>query len=117
MVKFEFTLSDHDASNLINILHDEQTRTLDMSNQFITKDMTATDQANVDWCYRHSEYLQSLKEKVLAGNKRVETKETVSLDLSDADFLAIAKMAHEKDITFNEMINEILKEVIAKSNI
>ncbi len=119
MIKFEFTLNDQDASNLIDILHNEKVRTLATAQNFIKKDMNAVDQANLDWYNGHAAYLQSLKEKVLAGNKPAvdERKETVLLDLSDADFLAIAKMAHEKDITFNEMISEILKNVIAKWNI
>lgn len=72
-VKFEFTLSDIDASNLISILHDEQVRALVRAREFIKKDMTQVDQANFDWYNRHADYLQELKEKVLAGNTRVET--------------------------------------------
>lgn len=38
----------------------------------------------------------------------------VPIELSDADFTHIAKMAHEKDITFNDMITEILKLEVEK---
>ena len=34
----------------------------------------------------------------------------VPIDLDDATFIIIAKMAHEKDITFNKMCCIILKE-------
>ena len=37
-------------------------------------------------------------------------KEEIELDLDDQTFLIIAKQAHERDITFNEMANIILKE-------
>lgn len=30
------------------------------------------------------------------------------MDLSDQEFLYIARMAHERDITFNEMVEAIL---------
>jgi hypothetical protein len=38
--------------------------------------------------------------------------ETIDVDISDDDFLTIAKMAHEKDITFNEMVTIMLEEMI-----
>ena len=70
--KFEFTLSDKDASNLIDILRSEQVRTLAAAKKFIKSEMTATDQANLDWCDRHADYLDGLKHKVLAGCTRVD---------------------------------------------
>lgn len=71
-VKFEFTLSDQDASNLIDILQGEQARALSKSMKFINARMSKTDQANLDWYNGHAEYLERLKLKVLEGNKRVE---------------------------------------------
>lgn len=32
----------------------------------------------------------------------------VPIDLTDEEFLSIAKMAHERDITFNKMVEVIL---------
>jgi hypothetical protein len=48
-----------------------------------------------------------------------EKYETVPVDLSDEEFLTIAKMAHERDITFNKMVEAILWSYIkdAKSKI
>jgi hypothetical protein len=34
--------------------------------------------------------------------------EEIPVDLTDDEFLAIAKMAHERDITFNKMVENIL---------
>lgn len=34
--------------------------------------------------------------------------ETVPVELSDEEFLTIARMAHERDITFNKMVEAIL---------
>lgn len=42
-------------------------------------------------------------------NSQDETKyETVPVDLSDEEFLTIARMAHDRDITFNKMVEAIL---------
>ncbi len=72
MVKFEFTLRDIDASNLIDILHSEQVRALDKGRTFINNNMTKADRANLDWYNGHADYLEGLKQKVLAGCKREE---------------------------------------------
>lgn len=37
----------------------------------------------------------------------------VEIDMPDDTFLALAKMAHEKDITFNQMCEEALRAMIA----
>ena len=37
---------------------------------------------------------------------------TIQLDLTDDEFLAIAKMAHSQDVTFNEMVNKALVEML-----
>ena len=71
-VKFEFTLSDIDAANLIAILHEEKVRIMVKAQEFIKPQMTKVDQANLDWYNGHADYLEDLKKKVLAGNTRVE---------------------------------------------
>jgi len=38
----------------------------------------------------------------------------VEIELDDADFLALAKLAHERDITFNEYVREILEKMIER---
>ena len=34
----------------------------------------------------------------------------IEIEMSDKEFLFFAKMAHEKDITFNQLINEVIKD-------
>jgi hypothetical protein len=43
-----------------------------------------------------------------------EQRVEIEVDISDEDFLYIAKQAHERDITFNDMINIILSEQISR---
>ena len=42
---------------------------------------------------------------------------TVDIDISDETFLTIAKQAHEKDLTFNQMFVNILKKQIEKNEV
>lgn len=50
--------------------------------------------------------------------KRLQTKKTeyeeVTIDLSDKEFLVLAKMAHEKNITFNQLCVNIIEEHISR---
>ena len=46
-----------------------------------------------------------------------DTKVTVEIELSDSTFNRLALMAHEKDITFNQLVTEILMEYIQKEDI
>ena len=38
--------------------------------------------------------------------------ETIEVDLTDEEFLQIARLAHEQDITFNQMVIKILEQHI-----
>jgi hypothetical protein len=44
----------------------------------------------------------------LAEDNRVE----ILLDLSDAELLVLFKMAHEKDMTFNNFVEHVLREYL-----
>lgn len=41
-----------------------------------------------------------------------DNRENVEIDITDEEFLSIAKMAHERDITFNQMVEIILQAEI-----
>jgi hypothetical protein len=44
----------------------------------------------------------------LAEDNRVE----ILLDLSDTELLVLFKMAHEKDMTFNDFVEHVLREYL-----
>jgi predicted HicB family RNase H-like nuclease len=46
----------------------------------------------------------------------MEEEETIQIDITDDQFLILAKAAHEKNITFNQYVNQVLKEYIDKLN-
>lgn len=72
MVKFEFTLSDVDAENLIGILQEEQVRARIKAQRFIKQDMSQVHQVNLDWYNAHADYLEGLKKKIASSSTRVE---------------------------------------------
>jgi len=45
-----------------------------------------------------------------------EKTEVVEIDISDKDFLIMAKIAHEKDITFNQYVNQVMKEFLDRES-
>lgn len=78
-VKFEFTLSDIDASNLLDVIHTAKAKALQDAQKFLAPEMTRVDRANYDWYIGHAEYLEGLKQKVLVGNKSVDRVESVDV--------------------------------------
>ena len=46
-----------------------------------------------------------------------DTRVSVPIDMSDADLLVFMKMAHERDITFNELVEEALRQAIEQHSI
>lgn len=44
-------------------------------------------------------------------------KVNVEIEISDNDFLILAKMAHEKDITFNQLVEEILSKALEEGKL
>ena len=41
-----------------------------------------------------------------------DNRSTIELDLTDEEFMQIARLAHEKDVTFNKMVELMLTYVI-----
>ena len=44
----------------------------------------------------------------MTSQNETDKYETIPVDLTDEEFLTIARMAHERDITFNKMVETIL---------
>lgn len=67
-VKFEFVLSDVDATNLMDILQSAKTKALVEAG----KCLIMNNQSGANWYNSHADYIEEIKQKVLAGNTRVE---------------------------------------------
>ena len=46
---------------------------------------------------------------ITPANKRTET---IELDLTDAELLVLFKMAHERDVTFNDFVEIVLTDYL-----
>lgn len=55
--------------------------------------------------------------KAIIKGEKYDDKETVEVDLSDSELFSLMKLAHEKDITLNQLVQEILEEHISKREI
>lgn len=52
------------------------------------------------------------KAEAIMNDKEYDSRVSVPVDISDSEFTQIAKLAHERDITFNKMVEEILWEAV-----
>lgn len=50
------------------------------------------------------------KALAIAAGEDYDTRVTIPLELDDCDLLTLMKMAHERDLTFNEFVEEVLRE-------
>jgi len=48
-------------------------------------------------------------------NEKNEKRVDVEIDFDEADLLYLAMKAHDKDITLNQLINDMLKEFIEEN--
>jgi hypothetical protein len=69
---------------------------------------------NVKWC--DLEIAEDFLEKASAifSNQEFDTRVQVPIDLTDSELLELMTMAHKRDITFNQLITEILTLQIEK---
>ena len=52
------------------------------------------------------------KAKAIFNNESYDERVVVPVDLSDAEFLSLARLAHDRDITINKMVELVLQQAI-----
>jgi hypothetical protein len=57
------------------------------------------------------------KALAIKAGEDYDTRVSVPIDMSDADLLVFMKMAHDRDITFNELVEEALRQAIEQHDI
>jgi hypothetical protein len=57
------------------------------------------------------------KSSAIVAGKPYDTRVLVPLELSDEDFMSFATLAHKKDVTFNQLIEQALRAAIAEKKI
>lgn len=65
--------------------------------------------------YCELELAEDILEKATAivSGRVYDTRVSVPLELSDEDFMLFARSAHERDVTFNQLIEQVLKAAIS----
>lgn len=54
------------------------------------------------------------KAEAIAEDREYDSRVKIPLDISDEEFLKFAKLAHEKDITFNQLMEQAVRAAIDK---
>ncbi len=71
---------------------------------------------DIDAMRRKNEFAKDIieheKRRNIQLGKDEEPWESINIELKDEDFIRIAREAHIRDITFNKMVNIILKDGI-----
>ena len=85
--------------------------------RWITEDFADQQKNNINWVgkkYHELELAEDMLEKATAivSGKDYDTRISVPFELSDEDFMLFARSAHEKDITFNQLVEVALRSAI-----
>ena len=92
------------AYRLINELHKEERRDDEAWDDAKWVDLEADD----DWIQ---------KALAIVAGEDYDTRVSVPMDFSDEELLQYMKLAHEQDITFNQLVERALREAIDRAGI
>lgn len=68
---------------------------------------------DVDWCDLEADDDFIQKSLAIVAGEDYDTRVSIPIDLPDHELMAIFKMAHEADMTFNDYVEKILREKLA----
>ena len=54
------------------------------------------------------------KARAIVAGEPYDTRVKIELDLDDSEIYGLMKIAHERDITFNRLVEEVLEEAVAR---
>ena len=90
--------------------HNRAYRLINDAHKQVSRDNAAWDdtrwidlEADDDWIQK--------AQSIVAGSD-YDTRVTVPIDLDDQELLALMKMAHERDVTLNQLVEQVLREVM-----
>lgn len=72
---------------------------------------------NVDYIDLESDDDWIQKALAIASGEDYDTRVTIPLELDDVDLLTLMKMAHARDLTFNEFIEDVLREQLNRMGV
>jgi hypothetical protein len=85
--------------------------------RWIQEDFRDLEQSNRSWAgteYSLLEVAEDILDKAdaIVEGRDYDSRVRVPLDLSDEDFMFLAKAAHDRDITLNAMVEQVLKAAL-----
>jgi len=112
-VVYEATVYDYKREHAYRLINPEYVEA--HRNESAERDVLEN-QAWDDVDYVDLETLEDFLEKARAivADEDYDTRVQVPVDFSDEELLTYMKLAHERDITFNQLVEEALREAIEK---
>jgi hypothetical protein len=110
-VVYEATVCDHSANRAYRWTHPEFKAAYEAE----VRSRNAGDQAWDDVNYTDLETAEDWLDKsyAIVNGKIYDTRVSVPIDLPDHELLRLMTMAHERDMTFNDFVTEILEQALA----
>jgi len=108
---YETTVSDYSSENSYRWIHPDyvEANKLECKQRGLTFG-EAYDNVNFIDLEVEEDFLE--KARAIVNNEEYDTRVLIPLELSDSEIFTLMKLAHERDITLNQFIVELLEEVI-----
>jgi hypothetical protein len=72
---------------------------------------------DVSWCDLETEDDWLEKAQAIVEERDYDTRVQVPLELEDSELFTLMQLAHERDITLNQMIEQVLREMIEREGL
>ncbi len=110
-VVYEATVCDYSASRAYRWLNPNFKTAHDAEAQRRAADQDAWDDVSYTDLELAEDWLT--KARAIVIGESYDTRISIPLDLPDSEMLALMTMAHERDMTFNDFVAEILEQALA----
>lgn len=110
---YEVTVCDYTNNRAYRLIHpdfktayEQEAKSRDVDDDQAWDDVDYTDLETVeDWIE---------KARAIVEGREYDTRVSIPIDIPDDDLFTLMKMAHLRDITLNQMIEEVLREQIER---
>ena len=81
------------------------------------KDLDKEAWDDVSWCDLETENDWLEKAQAIVDGRDYDSRVQVPLELEDSELFTLMQLAHERDITLNQMIEQVLREMIEREGL
>jgi len=90
--------------------HNRAYRLINDAHKQVGRDDEAWD--NTRWIDLEADDDWIQKAQAIVAGRDYDTRITVPIDLTDQELLALMKLAHERDVTLNHLVDQVLREAM-----